>query len=210
MAQILDKRKLEVVFGKIYVFGFLLFLTGFLVFAGYTSIRDKNYSLLVLMIPFCLGGFFLIRNRLLGKEREKSEKSLFTFAFIISTLLVAAALLAGIFFLIWGIKDADAGLMLGGVIFTFGSLTFVLAALTCKGCFERAGIDVFGVYAGAVITIIGIGFLVLMRKEPISSCGVWIIIPILMIVAGIYQVVKCIRNRGHMKDISTENGERDY
>lgn len=114
-----------------------------------------------------------------------------------SSLLVVIALLVGIFLFILGIKDVDAGLMLGGVIFVFGSFTFVLAALTLKGCFDEIRIDVLGLYAGAVIAVIGIGFFVLMYGELLNSykSRIWIIIPILMIVAGIYQVVRCIRNR---------------
>ena len=87
------------------------------------------------------------------------------------------------------------GLVFGGVIFTFSSLAFVLAALTMKGCFDKIKIDVLGLYAGAVIAVIGMGFILLMCKEPVSSYGLWIIIPILMAVVGIYQVIKCIRNR---------------
>lgn len=197
IAQMLDHKKLEFIFGKIFVFGFLLFFIGFLAFAGYISIRDKNYSLLVFMIPFYIAGIFLIKNRLLHKKHEKNGESFFTFAFAVSTLLVTAAFSAGIFLFILGIKDANAGLLLGGVIFTFGSFTFVLAALTMKGCFDKASIDVLGVYAGAVIAVIGTGAFVLTCKELLNFHGVWlwIIILILMIVTGIYQVVKCIRNR---------------
>lgn len=106
----------------------------------------------------------MIKNRLLHKKHEKNGESFFTFAFAVSTLLVAAAFLAGIFLFILGIKDENARLLLGGGIFTFGSVTFVLAALTMKGCFDKMRIDVLGLYAGAVI-------------------------------AGIYQVVQCIRNK---------------
>lgn len=99
------------------------------------------------------------------------------------------------FTLVFGIKEANFGLILGGIIFIFGSLAFVLAALTLKGCFDKLKIDVLGLYAGAVIAIIGIGFLLLMYKEPVNSYGLWIIIPILVTVVGIFQVIKCIRNR---------------
>lgn len=195
LAQILDKRKLEFIFGKIFVFGFLLFWIGFLLFAAYTSIKDKNYSLLVFMLPFCIAGIFLIKNRLLNKKQEKSENSFFTFASVVSFLLVAIALLAGIVLFVLGIKDANVGLLLGGVIFTFGSFTFVLAALTLKDCFDKIGIDVLGLYAGVVVAVIGIGIFAFICKKPINSYGLWIIIPFLMAVVGIFQIVKCIRNR---------------
>ena len=71
----------------------------------------------------------------------------------------------------------------------------MLAALTLKGCFDKVKMDVLGLYAGAVIALIGIGFLLLMCKEPANSYGLWIIIPILMVVVGVFQVIKCIRNR---------------
>lgn len=204
IAQILEKKKLEFAFGKIFVFGFLLFFMGFLTFAGYISIRDKNYILLVHMIPFCIAGIFLIKNSLFSKKREKNVESFFTFAVAMSTILVVIAFLAGIFLFILGIKDANVGLLLGGVMFTFGSFTFVLAALTLKGCFDKASMDVLGLYAGAVTAVVGIGFFILMCKELLNSHGlwIWISIPILMIVVGIYQVIKCIRNK-----TNGENGE---
>ena len=201
IARILNKKKMEFLFGKLFVLGFLLFFIGFLVVACFVSIRDKNYSLLVFLIPFWLVGIYLIKKRLFGKKRKNNAESVFTFAIIISTLFVVIALLAGIFLLVLGIKDADLGLILGGVIFTFGSFAFVLAALTIKGCFDKVKIDVLGLYAGIVIAVIGIGFILLKfgesysLVETIRSFGLWIIIPILMTAVGVYQVIKCIRNQ---------------
>ena len=201
IARILNKKKMEFLFGKLFVLGFLLFFIGFLVVACFVSIRDKNYSLLVFLIPFWLVGIYLIKKRLFGKKRKNNAESVFTFAIIISTLFVVIALLAGIFLLVLGIKDADLGLILGGVIFTFGSFAFVLAALTIKGCFDKVKIDVLGLYAGIVIAVIGIGFILLKfgesysLVETIRSFGLWIIIPILMTAVGVYQVIKCIRNK---------------
>ena len=201
IARILNKKKMEFLFGKLFVLGFLLFFIGFLVVACFVSIRDKNYSLLVFLIPFWLVGIYLIKKRLFGKKRKNNAESVFTFAIIISTLFVVIALLVGIFLLVLGIKDADLGLILGGVIFTFGSFAFVLAALTIKGCFDKVKIDVLGLYAGIAIAVIGIGFILLKFRESYSlveivrSFGLWIIIPILMIAVGVYQVIKCIRNK---------------
>ena len=195
IARILNKQKMEYIFGKIFVLGFLVFFIGFLVLAGYISIRDKNYSLLIFSIPFWIVGIFLFKNRFLKKKEKTNEESFFTFAIIVSSLLVAIVFIVGVFFLVSGIKNAEFGLILGGVIFTFGSLVFGLAALTIKGCFEKSKVDVLGIYAGAVIAIIGISFIPLMCKAPMSSVGLWIIIPILMVVAGIYQVIKCIKNK---------------
>lgn len=201
IAQILNKKKLELIFGRLFILGFLLFFIGFLVVAGYISIRDKNYSLLMFSIPFWLVGIFLIKNKLLNKKQKKSGESFFTFAFIISTLLVVIALLTGIFFLVSGIKEAEFGLIFGGVIFTSGSLAFVLAGLTIKGCFDKVKFDVLGLYAGVVIAVIGLGFLLLKYRESYSliemvkSFGLWIVIPIMMTVVGIFQIVKCLKNK---------------
>ena len=201
IAQLINKRKLESIFGKLFVFGFLLFFLGFLALAGYTSIRDRNYSMLVVLIPFCIAGIFLVKNRLLHKNQNRDGESFFTFAFIISALLVVIAFSAGIFLLVLGIKDNNYGLIFGGVIFAFGSSVFILAGLTMKGCFDYIKIDVLGLYAGAVIAIIGMGFLLLKYRETnsltemVESFGLWIIIPILMTLVGIFQVVKCLRNK---------------
>lgn len=195
IARLLNKEKMEFLFGKLFIIGFLIFLIGFLIMAGYTSIRDKNYGLLIFSIPFWLVGTYLFKSKLLNNGGKKNGESFSTFALIISTLLVVIALLAGILLLVLGIKDGNFGLLLGGFIFTFGSFAFVIAALTIKGCFDKAKADVLGLYAGAVIAIIGTGILIYFRAENIDSFGLWIVIPILMIVAGICQIIKCVRNK---------------
>ena len=54
---------------------------------------------------------------------------------------------------------------------------------------------------GIVIVVIGAGFLVLKYVESYSlietvkAFGLWMIIPILMILAGVLQIIKCVRNR---------------
>lgn len=201
IARILDKQKLERIFGKLYIGGFLLFLIGFLAVAGYISVRDKNYSMLVFSIPFWIVGVYLIKNKLLNKKGKKNGESVLTFAFVISTLLVVVALLVGVFLLIWGLKETNIGVLFGGIIFTFGSFAFVLAGLTMRGCFDKLKIDVLGLYTGAVFVIIGSGFIVLKFIETYSLVstiklfGLWIIIPIMMTAAGVIQIVKCLRNR---------------
>lgn len=195
IAGIMNKKKMEYLFGKLFVFGFLLFLVGFLIAAAYVSIRDKNYSMLIFSVPFWLVGIYLVKNKLLNKRVERNEDSFITFAFLVSSLLVVIAFIAGIVFFVFGFRESNMGLIFGGIIFTFGSLTFVLAGLTIKGCFDKVKIDVLGLYAGAVIAVIGIGFLVLICKGAEISLGLWIIIPVLMTVVGVYQVIKCIRNK---------------
>lgn len=165
IARILEKKRMEIVFSKLFVLGFLLFFIGFLAVAAYVSVRDKNYSLLICSIPFWIAGVFLIRKKLLDRKEKKDGSAVLSFAVVVSAILVAAALLAGIFLLVRGIKNAELGLLFGGMIFTFGSLTFVLAALTQHGCFEKVKIDVLGLYAGAAIAVIGLGFILLQFRE---------------------------------------------
>lgn len=201
IAQIMSKKKLELIFGKIFVLGFLLFFIGFLVVATFLSIKDRNYGLLIFSIPFWLIGIFLLKNKFFNKKSEKDEESSLTFIILMSGLLVLIGLLVGIFLLIFGFKQSNLGIIFSGVIFTFGSFAFVLAALTLKGCFEHLKIDVLGLYAGVVIAVIGAGFILLKFmetysvSETIQAFGLWIIIPIMMTVVGIYQVIKCIRNK---------------
>ena len=70
-----------------------------------------------------------------------------------------------------------------------------------QGCFDKIKIDVLGLYMGIVIVVIGVGFLVLKYVESYSlietvkAFGLWMIIPILMILAGVLQIIKCVRNR---------------
>lgn len=200
-ARIFNQKKWEMIFGKLFVLGFLLFYMGFLVVAAYTSIRDKNYSMLIFSIPFWLVGIYLIKKRLLNKNSKNNGGAAVSFSIIISAVLIVIALLAGVFLLVLGIKDANLVLLFGGVIFTFGSLTFVLAALSIQGCFDKIKIDVLGLYMGIVIVVIGAGFLVLKYVESYSlvetvkAFGLWMIIPILMILAGVLQIIKCVRNR---------------
>ena len=103
IAQMLHKEKLVVAFHKCFVGGFVLFWMGFLAVAGYICIRDKNYSMLILLVPFLLVGCFLIKNKLLGKK-SKTDGSPFRFANIISAGLVGIALLSGVVLLVLGIQ----------------------------------------------------------------------------------------------------------
>ena len=65
VAQILGKDRLAAVFHKLFVAGFLLFWFGFLAVAGFIAIREHQYSLLFLIVPFFLVGFFITRRVLI-------------------------------------------------------------------------------------------------------------------------------------------------
>lgn len=190
LGQIMDREKWVTVFHKLFILGFLLFWFGFLVVAAFISIQDKNYSLLIFSLPFWLVGIYLTKNKLLGKKSGKAG-SPFRFAFVVSTALITIAILAGILLLILGIQRKEPGLLFGGAFFVLVSFAFVLGWLTVNGKFESCKIDVLGLYMGVVLVGIGTGILVWKFAE----LGIWILIPILMTVAGLLQILKSIRKR---------------
>ena len=193
IAQLAGKEKLATVFHKVFVAGFLLFWFGFLAVAGYLAIRDKQYSLLFLIVPFSAVGFFVTKNKLLGKKNKK-EGNPFRFAHVVSTVLVSLVLLAGIFLIVLGIQRTQWAIAFMGVFFLVGGGAFAVGTLTVRGVFDNAKIDVFGLYVGVVFALLGIGF-ALMILTLAESAGVWLLIPLLMTAAGIAQIIKCLKNR---------------
>ena len=193
VAQLLGKDKLAALFHKCFAAGFLLFWFGFLAVAGYISIRDKQYGLLIFLILFFLIGIFVAKNKLLGKKNQK-EASPFRFAHVVSTVLVSIALLAGIFLLVLGIHRSQLALAFMGVFFFVGGGAFVMGTLTVRGVFDKAKIDIMGLYVGAVFIFLGISFTVMILTLA-ESAGLWLLIPLLMTSAGVLQTVKCLKNK---------------
>lgn len=193
IALLLGKEKLAAVFHKCFVGGFLLFWFGFLVVAGFIAFRDKQYSLLFLIVPFSLVGFFITRNKLLGKKKPQNP-SPFRFAHVVSGILVGIVLLAGILLLVLGIHRSQWALVFMGVFFFVGGGAFVVGTLTVRGVFDHAKIDVLGLYVGIVFAFLGIGFTVMILTSA-KSAGVWILVPLLMTATGILQIVKCLKNK---------------
>lgn len=85
-----------------------------------------------------------------------------------------------------------------GLFFILGSMVFILAWLQMKGVFDRFKIDVMGLYFGIVFFLIGIGILFFQGGlsssflESLKALGLWVIIPILFIVVGLFQTIKCL------------------
>ena len=94
--------------------------------------------------------------------------------------------------------NSNIMLLLMGLFFTFGSFTFILAVLSIKGYFEKFRIDVIGIYIGAFMLLTGIGIILFQIGTTISltalikSFGIWLSIPVLFIIVGIFQIIKCI------------------
>lgn len=99
--------------------------------------------------------------------------------------------------------NKPSGLIYFGAFFTFGSLTFVIAALTVMGYFDKFRIDVLGTYVGVLITVVGIGIILFQTgttgslMETVKSFGLLMIIPIMLIVFGIIQTIKCLVKAFH-------------
>lgn len=193
IAQLLGKDKLAEVFRKCFAAGFLLFWFGLLAVAGYSSIRDKQYGLLIFLVPFFVIGIFITKNKLLGKKSKK-EDAPFRFAQVVSTILVSLVMLAGIWLLVLGFQRGQLVLAFMGAFFLGGGGAFVLGALTLRGVFDKAKVDVLGLYMGIVIAVFGIGFGVMLLTAS-QNAGLWILVPMLMAVAGVLQIIKCIKNR---------------
>lgn len=191
IAQILRKEKWVTAFHKLFILGFLLFWFGFLAAAAFISIRDKRYGMLLFTLPFWVVGFFITKNKLLGKKSKQSASSPFRFAFVVSATLVVIAIAAGIFMLVLGIHRRELVLLLGGVFFVLVSLAFPLGWMTISGKFEKKKVDVLGLYMGIIVAGAGIGILV----WKFSELKFWILVPVLMAVAGLLQIIKCLKYR---------------
>jgi len=282
---IMEKKKYVNIFDKSFTIGFLLFWFGFLIYANYIAIKDKQWQLVAFSLVFWIVGIYFAKKRLVKpKEKTSNEKSKtklnIDFRILISALLVIIVLLSGIAMLFFGIMDtyrlnsitkgyiatdgyyrecdifssdedgttykltyvytvnnkeysvttdygtnyipeenssreikynpnnpeeaiitgtnSKNGLIYFGAFFTFGSITFILAALSVLGYFDKFKVDILGTYIGFLFFIIGIGIILFQTGtttsliETIKSFGLWILIPIMFIIVGIIQIVKCL------------------
>lgn len=199
---ILNKRKLAILFHKLFTIGFLLFWFGFLIVGAYVCLRDKTYGLLLFTIPFWLIGIFIIKRQLLNMKPKNKPISNLNFMVIVGASLVGIVLLSGLIILTMGIIRAETFMIFFGGFFVFGGLAFVLGVLNIMGRFDKYRIDVLGLYVGILFVVIGIGFPAIKCREmqslseTIQAFGFWILIPIMMTVVGVLQIVKCLKNRG--------------
>lgn len=282
---IMEKKKYVNIFDKTFSIGFLLFWFGFLIFADYIAIKDKQWQLVAFSLVFWIVGIYFAKKRLVKpKEKTNNEKSKtklnIDFRILISASLVIIVLLSGIAMLFFGIMDTyrlnsitkgyiatdgyyrecdifssdedgttykltyvytvngkeytvttDYGtnyipeenssreikynpnnpeeaiitgtnsknsLIFFGAFFTFGSITFILAALSVLGYFDKFKIDILGAYIGLLFFIIGIGIILFQTGtttsliETIKSFGLWIFIPVMFMIVGIYQFIKSL------------------
>ena len=65
---------------------------------------------------------------------------------------------------------------------------------------DKYKMDVLGLYIGILFVVIGIGIPAIKYRETLSILetirlfGFWILIPIILVVVGVLQIVKCLKN----------------
>lgn len=91
-------------FEKIFIIGFLSFVFLFLILWTGLSILSKDYSLIIVSIPFWIIGIFLVRKKLLGKETKLFKK--FNFKQVFLYLFLSLFILIGIVMLYFGISNS--------------------------------------------------------------------------------------------------------
>lgn len=88
---------------------------------------------------------------------------------------------------------------LGGM-FTLIPLVFIMAWLSMQGYLARFSVDLTGLVVGLAVAGLGVGFYYLMAGSfsivaAFSAGGFWIAIPLLMAVAGVYQIFRSLFRR---------------
>lgn len=100
--------------------------------------------------------------------------------------------------MVGGTNSSHFMLLMGG-FFTFGGMVFVLAALQIKGVFDKLKFDVLGTYIGFVFVAVAFGILFFRYGETgsfitgLTSMGIFMIVPVLFILAGSALMIKSIR-----------------
>lgn len=192
LALYLGKSRLAVKLSKLFTVGFLLFWFGFLIAMLFLCVRDANYGTLWFALPFWLAGTYIIQKRFLNNTVNKSTGLQLPIGIVVSMVSVLILLAAGVMLLVQGIWTSDIRLVFVGGFFVFGAFTFVLGALTVKGYFDKCKVDVLGLYVGILFVLIGVGIIAMVYQQ---EFGFWIMIPVLMIAAGILQITKCLKQK---------------
>lgn len=97
--------------------------------------------------------------------------------------------------------NRNSMLIFMGSFFTFGSLLFVLIRLQAKGYLDKFKIDIIKLYGGVLFLLLGIGIILIQNgmtmslMETLNSLKLWILIPVMFIIGGASQIIKCIIDR---------------
>lgn len=203
VGQIFEKERMILFFDKLFKAGFFLYGFGFLVFADYIALKNKQYDMLVYSLLFWAAGIFIFKRVFFNDNKEVEEPPRFNIAKIAAAGLVIVSFLAGVALLILGIGRKEAGIIFIGAFFTLVSSVFILFHLSASGFFEKIKTDILGLYIGIVFTLVGVGIPIvkfmeiLSVKGTIKSFGAWIFVPIIMFSAGVFQIIKTLKNRNN-------------
>ena len=178
------------IFSKLFAMGFFIFWFGFLIFAAYICLRDENYVMLLYSGIFWIAGILFAKRKFFHNKQKKTKFGIPPFGIVLLVVSWITLIIVGAGLLIQGFIEKEFGLIFMGGFFFFGAVTFLLGILTLKGCFDKCKIDVLGLYVGIFFIVLGSGIIAMIYQQPF---GFWMIIPILLIIAGVIQVVKCLK-----------------
>lgn len=201
VGQIFEKAGMIFFFDKLFKGGFFLYGFGFLIFFDYLALKDKQYGLVIYSLLFWAVLFFVFKRVFFSNNREAENPPKFNIAKIAASGLVIVSFLAGVVLLVLGIARKEAGIIFTGTFFALVSSVFILFHLSVSGVFEKFKTDLLGLYIGIVVALVGMGIPivkfteVLSVKGTIKSFGVWIFVPIILFSAGVFQIVKTLKNR---------------
>ena len=74
----------------------------------------------------------------------------------------------------------------------------LIIGMNKQGVFDKVKINILGLYLGFVFFVVGIGMIVFQIGEAssfveaIKRMGFWILIPVLFIITGGFQIIKCL------------------
>lgn len=201
VGQIFEKERMVFFFDKLFKGGFFLYGFGFLIIFDYLALKDKQYGLLVYSLLFWAVLFFVFKRVFFNDNKEVEEPPKFNIAKIAAAGLVIVSFLAGVALLILGIGRKEAGIIFIGAFFALVSSVFILFHLSVSGFFEKIKTDILGLCIGIVFVLVGMGIPivkfteVLSVKGTIKSFGLWFFVPIILFSAGIFQIIKTLKNR---------------
>lgn len=201
VGQIFEKEGMIFFFDKLFKGGFFLYGFGFLIFFDYLALKDKQYGLVIYSLLFWAVLLFVFKRVFFNNKQQAEKPPKVNIAKFAASGLVIVSFLAGVVLLVLGIGRKEAGIIFAGAFFALVSSVFILFHLSVSGFFKKIKTDILGLYIGIVSALVGIGIPivkfteVLSVKGTIKSFGLWIFVPIILFSAGVFQIIKTLRNR---------------
>lgn len=114
----------------------------------------------------------------------------------VSTALCVLCLAAGVLLAVLGFGGSygggSAGLFLGALLFITVPAV-MLFALFGGSAAKKTSTDPMGIVAGAAIALVALGILAFLGiRGMLKEAGAWLLVPAVMLITGIYAVLKAI------------------